>query len=285
MGASGSIRTDVSMSDSTALTVPSDDTRRTVAVQEWAGITAADLIVSLDTINSLPIPKKRKDYDTFLRDMLLKHTTITSMKLSVKAVGLFAARAKQAKKIINDRNQKGCTSAIACESLAFNVSPEITRQLSREEKIAEGKLLLDQRLHFLKLHMVEMVDDGNCQFRGFAYEIYGSQNYHFLVRQSIVAYLQQNSNHFSFYLGDIDAWNSYIQKMSEDRTWGDEITLAAASQLFRVNIHVLTTDSDNWLLCYDGRDSTHSASSADETRDLYLVYISPIHYNVLSLPP
>jgi hypothetical protein len=49
------------------------------------------------------------------------------------------------------------------------MSPGITR----EEAIGHNKEVLLTRLSYLKLKSVEMIDDGNCQFRAVAYELFG----------------------------------------------------------------------------------------------------------------
>ena len=35
---------------------------------------------------------------------------------------------------------------------------------------------------------------------------------------------------------------SYIQHMQKDQTWGDELTLRAASDVYKVKINVITSD-------------------------------------------
>eukprot|EP00961_Rhodomonas_salina_P170057 2291809-Rhodomonas_salina.2 len=45
----------------------------------------------------------------------------------------------------------------------------------RSERIQEGMKLLDQRLALLKLRQIQMEDDGNCQFRSFSSELFGTQ--------------------------------------------------------------------------------------------------------------
>mmetsp|Transcript_60654 Transcript_60654/g.106263 ORF Transcript_60654/g.106263 Transcript_60654/m.106263 type:complete len:86 (-) Transcript_60654:62-319(-) len=63
------------------------------------------------------------------------------------------------------------------------------------------------------------------------------------------------------------------------RTWGDELTLRAAVDVFGVVVHCVTTDKENWLLHYEG-----DAGVGANKRTCFLAYVSPIHYNVVSVP-
>ena len=73
---------------------------------------------------------------------------------------------------------------------------------SREKKIGEGKLLLKQRLDFLKLARVEMEGDGNCQLRAFSTELFGTQEFHLFARSVAVEWLDQHAAEFSFFVGE-----------------------------------------------------------------------------------
>ena len=156
------------------------------------------------------------------------------------------------------------------------------RDATREDKIAAGKALLGQRLAFLALRMVEMEDDGNCQFRALSHELYGSQDHHLRVRAGAVAYLRAHEADFAPFVGTAADWAHYLGRMAKSREWGDELTLRAACDEYGVVVHVVTTEHENWLLHY----SPDSLAMADGrpppgTRECFLAYVSPIHYNVI----
>jgi len=65
-----------------------------------------------------------------------------------------------------------------------------------------------------------------------------------------------------------------MQAMSKPGTWGDELTLRAACDLFGVTIRCITSGDSNWYITYRPR-------VALLPRELFLAYISPIHYNTL----
>lgn len=62
--------------------------------------------------------------------------------------------------------------------------------------------------------------------------------------------------------------------MSRSGTWGDELTLRAACDWFGARICLITSEESNWFIQYEPRQLRSS-------RELFLAYISPIHYNAL----
>merc|ERR1711862_357926 len=105
-----------------------------------------------------------------------------------------------------------------------------------------GKHLLNQRLDFLKLKLVIMEDDGNCQFRALSHELYGHQQWHATVRALVVEHMRINPEQYSMYIGTDAEWQQYLQKMAMSRTWGDELTLRAAVDVFGVTVHCVTSE-------------------------------------------
>lgn len=146
--------------------------------------------------------------------------------------------------------------------------------LTREEAISEGIKLLDERLAFLKLRSIKTVDDGNCQFRSISKELYGSEDYHFAVRKRVIEHMRANRVMFEPYVGDAADFDEYLFAMSKNKTWGDELTLRAAADGFGVEIHIITTEPENYLL-------TYGPVVTKLSRKLFLSYISPIHYNTV----
>ena len=182
----------------------------------------ANATTSLTTTEILIPPnvirEQRLPYDKFMRAHLLKHETPKTQQITLKAATLLIARAHLAKKIVAMRKaQINCMSEVALpppmlrsfseEERDMN---EMKRQMSREEKIEDGVHLLQQRADFLNLRIIHMEDDGNCQFRALSHEIYGHQKYHDTVRNNCVNYLIENTEKFSFFVGDSNDFVSLI---------------------------------------------------------------------------
>eukprot|EP00123_Amoebidium_parasiticum_P009577 comp19565_c0_seq1/m.22974 comp19565_c0_seq1/g.22974 ORF comp19565_c0_seq1/g.22974 comp19565_c0_seq1/m.22974 type:complete len:185 (-) comp19565_c0_seq1:122-676(-) len=134
---------------------------------------------------------------------------------------------------------------------------------------------LHERLDPLGLTQVFMKDDGNCQFRALAHQIYGSQDFHQGVRQALVNYMEAHSEMFSFYFDGPAGFRAYLDRMQKPGEWGDEITLNAACNCFCVEIRVFTSSQSqsSWLLKYVPN------SASKNSRLCTLSYIEPIHYN------
>ena len=64
-----------------------------------------------------------------------------------------------------------------------------------------------------------MEDDGNCQFRSLAAELFGSQNHHLLVRAQVVEFMTLHADEYSFYIGGPAEWARYLSTMARARTW------------------------------------------------------------------
>lgn len=112
---------------------------------------------------------------------------------------------------------------------------------------------LRQRLARLRLDMLVMQGDGNCQvprcmhthlmhtpalctvasayhhkstqvqFRAVSFGLYGTEDRHSEVRGRAIAYMRRNPAAFAVFLGE--DWGDYLQSMARLGTWGDELTL------------------------------------------------------------
>ena len=158
---------------------------------------------------------------------------------------------------------------------------EPPRQLTRRQSlqlVAEGSQLLLQRLRFANLEQIEMRGDGNCQFRALSHQMFNTQEEHAYVRFCVCQRMRKCSDFFSIYFEEGE-FDTFLRRMSSDRTWGDELTLRAAADAFHVTIHVITSTRDNWHLRYepDGPEPPK--------KTLFLTYISPVHYNAVSRAP
>eukprot|EP00760_Papus_ankaliazontas_P035346 PhM_4_TR7754/c0_g1_i1/m.98276 len=156
---------------------------------------------------------------------------------------------------------------------------------SREEKIASGIRLLDERMVNFGLNQQVMRDDGNCQFRSIAHQVTGTQEKHLAVRREVVRYMTSvRKTEFDFFFESEAAATEYFQAMDISGTWGDELTLRAAADAFNLRIHVLTSEESNYYVVYqpNATDFAKAAVANDraaEPLDIFLAYISPIHYN------
>lgn len=148
----------------------------------------------------------------------------------------------------------------------------------REAAIVAGIKLLSERLSFAGLAQEPMVDDGACQFRALSYQLFGTQDRHIAVRRVAVNHIRSRPDEYGIYFLTDREFLSYVTAMEEPKTWGDEFTLRAAADAYGCSVHVLTSDSSNWHLCYEG-ESSASVGPDTTKRKLFLTYIAPVHYN------
>ena len=140
---------------------------------------------------------------------------------------------------------------------------------AREDVILINQETLNQRLHDLHLVAVEMLSDGNCQFRSLSKELFGSADHHAIVRDVVTAHMARQHADYAPFI-DGEDWTSYIQHMSKDQTWGDELTLRAAADVYNVKINVITSDTENWHLLY----APACVEEGRECRECFLCYVS-----------
>merc|ERR1719150_2626407 len=62
-----------------------------------------------------------------------------------------------------------------------------------------SRLNLGGRLAKFGMQMKEMEGDGNCQFRSFAYNLFGVQSHHPFTRRAAVAHMEKNRDFFSIF--------------------------------------------------------------------------------------
>lgn len=227
-------------------------------------------------IPAVGVVQPRPEYDAAMSGKFERTISAQQfLKTMMHVKHVFHERAKLAHAHVQERHQlQRCTSLVAHAGInGGEYNPPPPHNLSREESIEQGRRLLAQRLEFLKLAMLEMEDDGNCQFRALSFELCGYQTKHEEIRRIAVSHMKSNSDDFNVFF-EGNEYENYLRKMARVKTWGDELTLRAVSDALKVKIHVLSSTQENWYMCYE-------PMGVQPVRDLFLTYISPIHYNIV----
>eukprot|EP00457_Paulinella_chromatophora_P000600 gb/GEZN01000600.1/.p1 GENE.gb/GEZN01000600.1/~~gb/GEZN01000600.1/.p1 ORF type:complete len:598 (-),score=100.62 gb/GEZN01000600.1/:72-1865(-) len=72
--------------------------------------------------------------------------------------------------------------------------------------------------------------DGNCLFRSVSHQMYGTPDYHELVRSKCVEYIISEKLYFASYIpGNFDL---YVSEMRKPGTWGDHVEIQAMSEIY-----------------------------------------------------
>lgn len=116
----------------------------------------------------------------------------------------------------------------------------ITEQQQRNRMRVSQALPAHSRLAELGVRRRACVSDGNCQFRAISDQLYGTQKYHSRVRTAVCQHIIQHKQEYSPFFDheDYENFDDYLSDMFLDGTWGDNITLLAASAVFDIVIDV-----------------------------------------------
>ena len=82
---------------------------------------------------------------------------------------------------------------------------------------------------------------GDCFFKSVSHQLYGIADLHLEVRMAGISHLQ---NYPELYIESIsdDSWNNYIQQMSKQGTWCDNIIMQAVANAYNCAIHITQSD-------------------------------------------
>lgn len=153
---------------------------------------------------------------------------------------------------------------------------------------------LTQRLRSLGLASVEMMGDGNCQFRAVSDQLFGSQEHHGFVRSVAIAHMRDVApDFFGIYFESASEYAAYLADMGRLRTWGDELTMRACVEAFGCIAHIVTSTPSNWYLVYQPEALPDEQALAAlckrkgvraprAKKQIFISYISPIHYNAIA---
>ena len=72
---------------------------------------------------------------------------------------------------------------------------------------------LEKRLRAIGMQMCVMEGDGNCQFRSMAFNLFGSQSHHRIVRHAACGHMQEHADFYSIFFDGSVQFNSYLANM------------------------------------------------------------------------
>jgi len=131
---------------------------------------------------------------------------------------------------------------------------EWVKKFPKNPNTETAKARLYKRLRANKLRVRPVPLDGNCQFTSVADQLFNDLTQHSDVRSNAVGWLRANPTYkgphgevnLTAFIGP-SAWEEYLKKMDQDGTWGDHLTLIAISQVYEVEILIV---SSNWAKPY-----------------------------------
>lgn len=90
-----------------------------------------------------------------------------------------------------------------------------------------------------------MPGDGNCQFHSLAYPDLD----HAEVRKNVVRHIEDDWERFRPFVDEHESL-MYVNQMSKNATWGDELTLRAFSEVYDTTVRVFDAHSGRMISSY-----------------------------------
>ena len=121
------------------------------------------------------------------------------------------------------------------------VDDKFLEQQRNDDLTIQKEKQLVEKLKSKGLVRKEIPKDGACLFRAVSEQIFGSQEYHYYIRQKVVDTLVEEKERFINFVEGIP-YDHYLFQMRKYDTWGGEIELHAISSCFLVNIEIYSAD-------------------------------------------
>jgi hypothetical protein len=142
-------------------------------------------------------------------------------------------------------------------------------------------------LHRQGYEVVKVSGDGNCLFRAVSHQVYGTDEYHDIVRAKCMDYMEVNSTFFSqFVIGGAEQFRHYLEAKRTLGCWGDDPEIQAMSELYKRSAQIWAYDSVNGAKALRTFHESSDASSSGYGKIMRLSYYGGGHYDsVIELRP
>ena len=135
-------------------------------------------------------------------------------------------------------------------------------------------LFLERRLREHDMVETQIEADGNCQFRALADQLFVDQECYAECRAAAINQLRSEPDRYREFI--TEDWETYVSRMENDGEWGDNITLQAAADHYKVTVHLYSANLDE-------RDFPRVLPSRGDHVNVYqivrLSYHPEVHYN------
>ena len=131
---------------------------------------------------------------------------------------------------------------------------------------------LTERLRLIGLIPHDVGGSGDCFFKSVSHQLYGTADLHLEIRMAGISHLQ---NYPELYIESIsdDSWNNYIQHMSKQGTWCDNIIMQAVANACNCVIHITQSN----IHSPEGTILTPVAEQ-EGRKTIFIGYINELHY-------
>jgi len=150
-----------------------------------------------------------------------------------------------------------------------NIRKIINEQIQNTNKLTEKMLKFG-------LKEFEIVPDGNCQFRAVAHQLFSNQERHAEIRHKVCAQLLEKADCYKeFCCNDNTDYYTWVDDMTKDSVWGDNLTLQAVADAYHVNIRLITSYETQSILFINPIQSINRI----QPKLITLIFKPEIHYS------
>lgn len=102
---------------------------------------------------------------------------------------------------------------------------------------SEVDTMIDRKFASFNLKIQKITPDGNCLFRAISHQLYNTETYHEMIRKECMDYIVKEKEHFQHFISS-QSFEDYVERMRQDKTWGDHIELQAISEIYKARIEI-----------------------------------------------
>ncbi|MCQ2816642.1 MAG: hypothetical protein MJ252_05165 [archaeon] len=167
---------------------------------------------------------------------------------------------------------------------------EINKKLFGKRKFRrmneKQEIIFKKHMNENNLEIEKTEGDGNCLFRSISIQIYGKEEYHEILREKCMDYIEEEKNYFQQFIeGDIE---EYIKMKRVPGVWGDDIELQALSEIYNRPIEIFSNSKEP-LKTFHENNSSFSRFKSNEEKSkknsenfpIRISYHGSSHYNSL----
>lgn len=142
------------------------------------------------------------------------------------------------------------------------------------QNIKAHELEFERKLGAKGLKIKVVAGDGNCLFRSLSDQVYGSEDFHALVRESCMNYISLEKEFFSQYIiGGLEAFEDYVTHKRQNAVWGDDLEIQALSEIYELPIEIYAYDNKPMRTFHE------TSNENTGTRPVQLSYHGRSHFN------
>lgn len=121
----------------------------------------------------------------------------------------------------------------------------------------------------------EQARDGNCLFRSFSDQLYGTPEHHGLIREKCSKYIASERNYFEQFVAE--PFDDFLARIQREGEWGDDVEIEALSEIYDCRVEIHASYGHTPLRTF------HEACEAKWPNPIRLQYEGHSHYNSLVL--